>query len=178
MRILDAEMRLVTPTAEEAEPGPQPAELAEKKEPSYQLTHDYLVPVLRQWLTSKQRETRRGRAALRLAEWTSGWAARPSSRNLPPWWDWINLRLLTRSREWSAPQRQMMSAAARRYVVRGLAVLLLLAALAWGGLSLRRNMEEGQHIQQAQALVDRLMDAEISQAPAIIEELGPYRNLA
>src|SRR5262249_45371232 len=33
----------------------------------YQLTHDYLVPPVRQWLTRKQRETRRGRAELRLA---------------------------------------------------------------------------------------------------------------
>ena len=31
----------------------------------YQLTHDYLVPSLREWLTRKQRETRRGRAELR-----------------------------------------------------------------------------------------------------------------
>ena len=28
----------------------------------YQLTHDYLVHSLRDWLTRKQRETRRGRA--------------------------------------------------------------------------------------------------------------------
>jgi hypothetical protein len=34
----------------------------------YQLTHDYLVPSLREWLTRKQKETRRGRAELRLAE--------------------------------------------------------------------------------------------------------------
>src|SRR6516225_6286943 len=34
----------------------------------YQLTHDYLVPALRQWLTRKQRETFRGRAELRLAD--------------------------------------------------------------------------------------------------------------
>ena len=34
----------------------------------YQLTHDYLVHSLRDWLTRKQRETRRGRAELRLAE--------------------------------------------------------------------------------------------------------------
>ena len=26
----------------------------------YQLTHDYLVPSLREWLTRKQKETRRG----------------------------------------------------------------------------------------------------------------------
>ena len=42
----------------------------------YQLTHDYLVPSLREWLTRKQRETRRGRAELRLKELTASWKAR------------------------------------------------------------------------------------------------------
>ena len=34
----------------------------------YQLTHDYLVQSLGDWLTRKQKETRRGRAELKLAE--------------------------------------------------------------------------------------------------------------
>ena len=51
----------------------------------YQLTHDYLVPSLRDWLTRKQRETRRGRAELRLAEraFVSSGTARPENRYLP-----------------------------------------------------------------------------------------------
>ena len=43
----------------------------------YQLTHDYLVPSLRDWLTRKLRESRRGRAELRLAERTAFGAATP-----------------------------------------------------------------------------------------------------
>ena len=42
--------------------------LSRREARSYQLTHDYLVPSLRAWLTRKQRESRRGRAELRLAE--------------------------------------------------------------------------------------------------------------
>ena len=49
----------------------------------YQLTHDYLVHSLRDWLTRKQRETRRGRAELRLAERSSLWNAKPENRHLP-----------------------------------------------------------------------------------------------
>ena len=52
----------------------------------YQLTHDYLVHSLRDWLTRKQRETRRGRAELRLAERSS--SGMPSPRTAicrPPW---------------------------------------------------------------------------------------------
>ena len=54
LQILDGELRLVTPTdpegvdpEDDAEPVPEGA--------YYQLTHDYLVPSLRDWLTRKQR---------------------------------------------------------------------------------------------------------------------------
>ena len=78
----------------------------------YQLTHDYLVPSLRAWLTRKLRETRRGRAELRLAERTALWSGQPANRFLPPWWEWLVLRLLTRGRDWTTPQRTMMRRAA------------------------------------------------------------------
>ena len=39
----------------------------------YQLTHDYLVPSLREWLTRKQKETWRGRAELCLEERAAQW---------------------------------------------------------------------------------------------------------
>jgi len=46
-------------------------------------SHDYLVHSLRDWLTRKQRETRRGRAELRLAERAALWSAKPENRRLP-----------------------------------------------------------------------------------------------
>src|SRR5262249_62436037 len=54
LRILDTELRLITPT----EPGG--ADSSEEQrcvEPYYQLTHDYLVHSLRNWLVRKQKET-------------------------------------------------------------------------------------------------------------------------
>ena len=63
-------------------PSPQPPN-AQAANRYYQLTHDYLVPSLRDWLTRKQRETRRGRAELRLAERTALWSGKPESRFLP-----------------------------------------------------------------------------------------------
>ena len=84
LRILDGELRLITPTDPEGgrrrttlartrpAEGGRPASLAACRPLTrgryYQLTHDYLVPSLRDWLTRKQRETRRGRAELRLAD--------------------------------------------------------------------------------------------------------------
>src|SRR5262249_52966429 len=65
LHILDRELRLITPTdpeATQADAGAPTAAVAEAS--SYKLTHDYLVPALRRWLTRKQRETVRGRAEL------------------------------------------------------------------------------------------------------------------
>ena len=67
--ILDRELRLITPTDPEglqdfSEESPTPP----VDQRYFQLTHDYLVPSLRDWLTRMQRRTRRGRAELRLVE--------------------------------------------------------------------------------------------------------------
>jgi len=81
IHILDPELRLITPT--EAEEKDEQGRMNQEGGtgygsdssfilyPSsfrsyYQLAHDYLVHSLRDWLTRKQRETRRGRAELRL----------------------------------------------------------------------------------------------------------------
>ena len=79
----------------------------------YQLTHDYLVPSLRDWLTRKQRETRRGRAELRLADRAALWNAKPENRLLPSLWDFSSIRLLTDRKKWTDPERKMMSKAGR-----------------------------------------------------------------
>jgi hypothetical protein len=60
------------------------------------MTHDYLVPSLRDWLTRKQRETRRGRAELRLAERAAEWNARPDARCLPTLSEYLAVLAYTR----------------------------------------------------------------------------------
>jgi serine/threonine protein kinase len=63
LRILDSEIRLITPTDSEGKDDAAPATV-QAGGTYYQLTHDYLVHSLRDWLTRKQKETRRGRAEL------------------------------------------------------------------------------------------------------------------
>ena len=131
LRILDSEVRLITPTDPEGKPqtdaesegAARPTESGLKH---YQLTHDYLVPSLRDWLTWKQKETRRGRAELLLADRASLWSARPESRQLPTLLQWASIRTLTRKSSWSPPQRKMMQSAARHHLVR-VGILLVLA---------------------------------------------------
>ena len=100
----------------------------------YQLTHDYLVPSLRDWLTRKQKETRRGRAELLLADRAAVWNARPENRQLPSLLQWLSIRWLTQKKNWTPPQRKMMRKAGQVSCgARGGARLLLLASrLAFG----------------------------------------------
>ena len=115
--ILDTELRLVTPTDRE---GKKPNEAGAASEPPgetcYQLTHDDLVPSIRDWLTRKQRETRRGRAEIRLAERATLWQSRPETRLLPSFLEWSGIRWLTRPEDWTESERRMMKASARRHL--------------------------------------------------------------
>ena len=95
--ILDPELRLITPTDPEGSAAEGQTHQAEGQR-YYQLTHDYLVHSLRDWLTRKQRETRRGRAELRLAERAAIWDSKPENRHLPSVLEWASIRTLTRPR--------------------------------------------------------------------------------
>jgi serine/threonine protein kinase/formylglycine-generating enzyme required for sulfatase activity len=168
LRILDSELRLVTPAdPEESRPGEY-----------YQLTHDYLVPAVRDWLTRKQKETRRGRAELRLVERAAAWHARPENRYLPAWWEWLNIRLFTRRRDWTAPQRQMMRRASRHHLLRGAVAAALLAVLAVAGLAIRDRVGEQNRATRAAGLVQALLKADLAQAPGLIDQLQGYPALA
>jgi hypothetical protein len=136
LHILDGELRLITPTdpegveADASHPRPTPGGQY------YQLTHDYLVPSLRDWLTRKQKETPRGRAELLLADRASVWHARPESRQLPSFPQWLQILWLTRKKDWTQPQRHMMAKATRRHVLRGVALAGMLLAVAATGLAI------------------------------------------
>ena len=168
--ILDPELRLITPTDPEGSAGEEQCTRPEDQ-CYYQLTHDYLVPSLRDWLTRKQRETRRGRAGLRLAERAALWDTKPENRYLPSVSEWARIWTLTRPKDWTDPQRRMMRRAGQVHGLRTLGVATLIALLTWGGLETYGNF-------QASALVDSLRTADTSGVPAIIERVVGYRRWA
>src|SRR5262245_13997842 len=166
LRILDREIRLITPT------DPEGKEDADTSAPPrdakyFQLTHDYLVPSLRDWLTRKQKETRRGRAELLLADRAAVWNARPENRQLPSLVQWLGIRWLTRKQTWTPPQRKMMRKAARYHGVRGLVLAVLLAAGTLVGLAVRNQVVEQNQAAHAAALVKQLLAAKSDKVPAI-----------
>ena len=174
LRILDPELRLITPT--DLEGSSNEGQQTTQSGQYYQLTHDYLVPTLRDWLTRQQRETRRGRAELRLAERSSFWNAKPENRHLPSLLEWANIRLLTKTKDWTEPQRKMMRQARRRY---GLTILLTIALLNVGilaDIAVRRHVVENQRAAYAAGLVERLLDADTPQVSDIVEAMRDYRR--
>jgi len=164
LRILDGELRLITPT----DPEGAESDSGSNIDPSsrhYQLTHDFLVSPLRTWLTSKQQETRRGRAELRLAERAAQWKAKPENRRLPSLWEFLNIGLLTSRRNWSETERRMMAVAGRVHGVRSAIVAVLLAVVATWLIAERRQ----RRMARAEVLVNTLINADTAQVPNLLK---------
>jgi serine/threonine protein kinase len=168
MRVLDTELRLITPT----DPwGDQAEQRATNVERYYQLTHDYLVPALREWLAAKQKQSRHGRAELRLAERALLWENRRERRQLPSLAEWSAISVYTRQARWNARERAMMSAAKRHHLMRGAWAMLVAALLVLVSAV-------GYQAFQTRALVERLRAAKIAHVPEIVDELSPFRHWA
>ncbi len=170
IQILDAELKLITPTDPEGSSS-EGQTTTHPVERYYQLSHDYLVHSLRNWLTRKQRETRRGRAELRLAERSALWNAKPENRHLPSVLEWANIRLLTNRIDWTEPQRRMMKRAGRVHGLRTLGLVMVVSLISWGGI-------EGHGRLRASALVESLQRVGTSDVPAIVNQLSNYRRWA
>ena len=181
IRILDSELRLITPTEAESieevlvrSNDQVPASLSqtlrmEERAKCYQLTHDYLVHSVRDWLARKQKETRRGRAELLLADRAAVWHDRPENRQLPSLLQCMQIRCLTRKKNWTLPQRKMMQRAGRIQALWGLIFALVLALLGYGAY-------EGQGTLHAHGLCERLLDANTHEVPIIVQDMVPYRH--
>jgi formylglycine-generating enzyme required for sulfatase activity len=170
-RILDGEVRLITPTAREESSTTDQKELTKPIEQYYQLTHDYLVPSIRGWLTRKQKETWRGWFELRLAERSALWNVKPVNRYLPSVWESSGIRLLTKKKDWTELQRKMMKHAGRVHGLRGLGLAVLIALVSWGGM-------EGYGRLRASALVESLQRVGTPDVPAIVKQFSGYRRWA
>lgn len=176
IRILDGELRLITPTDPEGVRTESGSSSATK---FYQLTHDYLVQTLRVWLNRKQRETRRGRAELRLAERSAMWSAKPETRQLPSLWEYLSIVGLATRQKWTQAERQMMAMANRFYGLRFLLGCVVLIGIAASGIIIRQQIRDAGHRTRVSGLVDQLLIAEVTDVPeiAMLLESEPPRHL-
>ena len=170
IHILDPVLRLITPTDPEGSPG-EAQTTTHPQERYYQLTHDYLVHSLRDWLTRKQRETRRGRAELRLSERSASWNAKPENRHLPSAWEWAGIRMLTKTRDWTELERKTMRRAGRLHGLRSLGLAAAAALLAALGLNIQNRVVEANRAIAARGLVQQIVSADTAKVPDLIRAI-------
>ncbi|XZE55926.1 protein kinase domain-containing protein [Planctomycetaceae bacterium SH139] len=178
IRILDSQIRLITPTDPEGidsgEGGSERPRVTERSAQFYQLTHDYLVPSLREWLTRKQRETRRGRAELLLAERAATWSAKRENRQLPSTLEWLRIHALTPRSNWTPPQQMMMRRANR---VKGTLWSAALALIILTGVGIQQIVSQVQDRtlrKNLQVAVDSLQGAEGKAVPFALDNLDEF----
>ncbi|MBU6238275.1 MAG: SUMF1/EgtB/PvdO family nonheme iron enzyme [Planctomycetes bacterium] len=145
--------RTIVPNRSEAE---SPVDTPERLRQSlyYQLAHDYLVPSLREWLTRKQRETKKGRAELKLAERAAVWSANQENKQLPTLVEWCQIHYWTDKKRWTVPERSLMRTAARVHT-RNWGSSILLVALLTGGVG---YLFQQQHERSIQAQITNTLD--------------------
>ena len=130
-----------------------------------------LCPPLRQWLTRKKRETRRGRAELELAGITALWKDRPESRRLPSPFEWLKIVCFTRARSWSVDERRMMRSATRRVLFRATAMLIFVGAVGYV-ISATRDHE------RARAALESALKADYENLPRLLPEVAASGSAA
>jgi serine/threonine protein kinase/formylglycine-generating enzyme required for sulfatase activity len=177
LRILDSEVRLITPTDPEGKEDADTSTLPAGAK-YFQLTHEYLVPSLRDWLTRKQKETRKGRAELLLADRAVVWNARPENRQLPSLVQWLQIRWHTRKKNWTPPQRKLMHRSTHVHLTRAAGLTLVLAAAVLVGLLIWGQVSEQRRQDHAEALVKQLLGADAAQVEGILDELKDNRARA
>jgi serine/threonine protein kinase/formylglycine-generating enzyme required for sulfatase activity len=178
LELLDQELRIITPTEAAGDPAlpVEPAKDAAAEGGQgqyYQLTHDFLVPPLREWLTKRRRETWRGRAELRLEQRAAQWTrSGREERFLPDPFEYARILLGVPLGRRRPEERALMGAASRRYAL--MTALLLAAA----GMIVWFLWDRNGRI-QATRLVETIADAQPSELSDIIKnELPRYRRWA
>ena len=167
--LLDRQLHLITPTDGESAatnqyPPRQPRQQAQSASVGYNLTHDFLVPELRDWLDATERKTIGGRARNDLKASAARWNADPHRRNLAGPWDCLRFVMFVRPlSNGSFSHRFLVASVSRQLMI--LAALTLIALGIWGGV---------QHLfarQAGQALANRLIECETGQLKAVVRDI-------
>ena len=170
LRILDSELRLITPTEPEGPNSNSDRGTDTARGRYYHLTHDYLVPSLQSWLTRKQKETRQGRAELILADRDAFWKRDRSNRSLPTFFESLGIMMLA-SRRVKQEHREILKASRRFYGIRAISIVLAGIVIGW-------SVYEQINRTRATSLVESLANARSIDVPTIVERLEPYRRHA
>ncbi len=169
LKTLDQELRIITPT----EPPEKAMESSVAADAGYyQLTHDYLVIPLREWLTRGKKATWQGRAELCLEERAAQWSRGHDRRFLPSLFEFVRIWLAVPGRRQKPEQQAMMRVVGRRIGSVATLVVLALVSAGWAAWELHG-------VYRARGLVQAICAATPAEADRLIEkELPAYQRWA
>ncbi|MCC9599167.1 protein kinase [Stieleria sp. JC731] len=160
LKILDNDLHLITPSDSKLQ--------TDGEVRQFQLTHDYLVPSIRGWLTRDLRSTLRGRIMLSLADRAEAWNAKKEKRQLPSWPEWLLTISFTKRSHWNEKQQRMMHVATKRHITQSMfacGLLSILCLIAFGWMNRSRSY----------ALAEQLRTANADETANILDQLQSYR---
>lgn len=169
--ILDRQLRLIAPT--EPDTGLPSNDThrtnvgQELKLGYYQLTHDFLVPSIRNWLERKERETPAGRARLRLKHLADGWRDTGDRTFIPAPMEFVTIARYVHPAQCTREEQQLYAFAMKRYLRRAMTIsaVLVLITIFW----FQRDWQNRE--QRADLRVDQLLSAQLSAIPFAISAL-------
>ena len=166
--ILDQTLRLITPMENNLKPE------VDGSERSYQLTHDFLVSSVRDWLAQQDRLTKAGQARLLLSQATEVWHATSQRTGLPSLWESIRIYRHVPRATWTAEQTRMMRQATRsnlKNVSQIMAVLLVIGGLFW---SFAKHREQLAQDEVLSSMISGIPTVQESAMPSLLSELRKY----
>ncbi len=161
VKVLNNDLRLITPVDDSS------------TVVSYQLAHDYLVPSLREWLTRKQRETKKGRAELKLAERAAIWGGNQENKQLPTLWEWMQIRRWTDRKRWTLSEQKLMSRARKMHIKNSIGFFL--ASIIIGFIVFVAFQE--QRLQNENETIDLAIDSLKALGPAVPVNIKKLREI-
>ncbi|MEM0926134.1 MAG: serine/threonine-protein kinase, partial [Planctomycetota bacterium] len=171
--VLDRKLGLIRPVdrLESTETDSQSSAFEDRR---FQLTHDFLVHSVRQWLQSKQEASRSGRARLRLARLSQLWSQQQENRYLPSVLEFLSIGWHVRPGRMSHTEKEFFRQSSRTFFRRAalvaasfFAVVLL---VVWR-VSDERKRNFDARMQLAETRVGRLLSVEPGAVGVAIELL-------
>ena len=140
-------------------------------EQRFQLTHDYLVEAIRDWLGSELQKTRRGRARIRIRELVSANQSGLNAKVLPTNTEWMLWQFLLPKKSLTENERALMLDGRGQFLRwAATAIVSAIVIIAVASYFVFRW-------QRANQLVENLMGMKIQNAPAIVEEIQSFKTL-
>ena len=171
--ILDKELRLITATSPLALESR--GDWESDTEVYYQLSHDYLVPILRRWIDSERQRSVGGRLSARMTQAALVWNEIGEKRYLPNMWETLGYCAVSVKKQTPVVERQMVRASVRKHSWAYLAVCLAVLASIFVTrnyvVSRQQDQYVGRLLQMPVAEVVQQVDKLPEPNPGLIKKL-------